>query len=132
MRTALLVVDAYLVGLGVIVALVVYPAFRLVGTAEWPSYHQRHTRAIGLAVAPIWLAQGVLCAVWILSGPHRGLAFAHGFFAALGVLFTVVGAVPQHNALALSQSSLRQGRLEAWHLARTATWIAAIAVVLLW
>lgn len=129
MRTALLVVDAYLLGLAVVVALVVYPAFRYVGSTEWTLYHRRHTNAIGLAVGPAWLAQGVLSATWILSGPHRPLALLHGVFAALGVITTVVGAVPQHNALASQQSASRQRRLETWHWARTLTWLGAVVCV---
>ena len=132
MRTALLLVDAYLVGLAVVVALVVYPAFRYVGSTEWANYHQRHTTAIGIAVGPVWLAQGILSATWILAGPHRPLALLHGVFAALGVVTTVIGAVPQHNALATQQSASRQRRLELWHWARTLTWIgAALCVVAL-
>lgn len=129
MKTALLIVDAYLVGLAIVVALVVYPAFRYVGATEWATYHRRHTTAIGVAVAPVWLAQGILSAVWILAGPHRPLALLHGLFAALGVVTTVLGAVPQHNALALAQSASRQRRLEQWHWIRTIVWCAATICV---
>jgi len=125
-KTALLIVDAYLVGLAVVVALVVYPAFRYVGTTEWPTYHRRHSAAIGVAVAPAWLAQGILSATWILAGLHRPLALVHGVFAALGVFVTIVGAVPQHNALSLAQSASRQRRLETGHWVRTVVWIGAV------
>ena len=128
MKTALLVVDAYLVGLAVVVALVVYPAFRYVGSAEWATYHRRHTTAIGFAVAPAWFAQGVMSALWIISGPQRPLALLHGVCAALGVIVTVVGAVPQHNALSLAQSASRQRRLETWHWVRTMLWVGAVLI----
>lgn len=131
MKTALLIVDAYLVGLAVVVALVVYPAFRYVGATEWATYHRRHTTAIGVAVAPVWLAQGILSAAWVLVGPHRPLALVHGVFAALGVVFTIVGAVPQHNALSLAQSASRQRRLETWHWVRTVVWVGAVVTTAL-
>jgi len=79
-----------------------------------------------VAVAPAWLAQGILSATWILAGPHRPLALVHGVFAALGVLVTIVGAVPQHNALSLAQSASRQRRLETWHWVRTVMWVGTL------
>ena len=115
MRTFLLVTDGYLVGLAVVVGIVVYPAFSAVGINEWPSYHQRHSSAISVAVAPAWLLQGLLCAAWIVSGPERVLAFTHGLFALLGVLVTVLGAVPQHNAISAERTSSHLGRLQLWH-----------------
>ena len=130
MKTALLVTDAYLVGLSVVVALVVYPAFRLVGPSEWPTFHRRHTKAMGLAVAPVWFLQGVFSAWWILSGADRLGALVHGSFALFTVVATAFGAVPQHNRLAAQQSAVYQDNLEMWHWLRTMAWIAALAVVL--
>ncbi|CAB4870774.1 unannotated protein [freshwater metagenome] len=126
MRTFLLVTDGYLVGLAVVVGIVVYPAFSAVGINEWPSYHQRHSSAISVAVAPAWLLQGLLCAAWIVSGPERVLAFTHGLFALLGVLVTVLGAVPQHNAISAERTSSHLGRLQLWHWVRTVLWIGAL------
>jgi hypothetical protein len=126
MRTALLVTDAYLVGLAIVVGIVVYPAFSAVGVNEWPAYHQRHSSSISVAVAPVWLAQGLLCAAWILSGPQRVLALTHGLFALFGVIVTVVGAVPQHNAIASQRTRSHLGRLQLWHWIRTVLWIGAL------
>ena len=48
-----------LAGVGWVVQLVVYPAFRLVGAEEWARYHDGHMRAITRVVAVPWLVQGV-------------------------------------------------------------------------
>jgi len=130
MRTLLLITDAYLVGLAVVVALVVYPAFRDVGLGEWLAYHRRHSSSISIAVGPVWLAQGILCAVWILHGPNRPLALVHGLFALLGVVSTIFGAVPQHNAIASERTLSRLNRLQAWHWIRTLVWVLALVTAL--
>jgi hypothetical protein len=128
-KTALLIADAYLVGLAVVVLVVVYPSFRLVGQDEWSTFHQRHSTAIAIAVGPAWFVQGVLSALWIVSGSQRPLALLHGVFAAVGVVTTVFGAIPQHNTLVRAQESKAQRTLERWHAARTLAWIAALVVV---
>jgi hypothetical protein len=129
MRTALLITDAYLVGLAFVVGIVVYPAFRSVGLHEWSEYHGQHSSAITVAVGPAWLAQGVLCAAWILNGPQRAIALAHGLFALLGVVVTIFGAVPQHNAIATQRTLTHLRKLELWHWIRTLAWIAALLCV---
>ena len=129
MRTALLITDAYLVGLTFVVGIVVYPAFRSVGLHEWSDFHRQHSSAITIAVGPAWLAQGLLCAAWILNGPQRGLALAHGLFALLGVVVTILGAVPQHNAITAQRTLTHLRKLELWHWIRTFVWIAALLCV---
>jgi len=129
MRTALLITDAYLVGLAFVVGIVIYPAFRSVGLHEWSEYHGQHSSAITVAVGPAWLAQGVLCAAWILNGPQRAIALAHGLFALLGVVVTIFGAVPQHNAIATQRTLTHLRKLELWHWIRTLAWIAALLCV---
>ncbi len=126
MRTALLTTDAYLVGLAFVVGIVVYPAFRSVGLNEWSDYHRQHSSAITVAVGPAWLAQGVLCAAWIFNGPQRPLAVVHGLFALLGVVVTIFGAVPQHNAISTQRTLTHQRKLEVWHWIRTLVWIGAL------
>jgi len=129
MRTALLITDAYLVGLAFVVGIVVYPAFRAVGLHEWSEYHGQHSSAITVAVGPAWLAQGVLCTAWILNGPQRAIALAHALFALLGVVVTIFGAVPQHNAIATQRTLTHLRKLELWHWIRTLAWIAALLCV---
>ena len=124
MTIFLLAVDAYLLGLGVVVSVVVYPAFSLVGDTEWPAYHAAHSRAITWAVGPAWLLQGVLSAWWILSRIST-LSLIHGVFAATGVLLTILGAVPQHNRIAVSRDVASLTRLANAHRLRTAAWLAA-------
>lgn len=121
--------DSILVGLAIVVAVVVYPAFREVGLHEWQRFHAHHSRMISFAVGPPWLLQGVLSGIWMLQGPHRMTAIAHGVFALLGVLTTIGGAVPQHNQLSLDRTTTRLTRLQAWHLARTAAWLVATGLV---
>ena len=120
----LLAVDAYLLGLGVVVAVVVYPVFSLVGDSEWPAYHAAHSRAITWAVGPAWLLQGALSAWWILS-TISALSLMHGVFAAAGVLLTILGAVPQHNRIAVTRDEAALRRLAAAHRLRTVAWLVA-------
>jgi hypothetical protein len=129
--TWLLVADSYLVGLGIVVALVVYPAFEIVGDTEWARYHQRHSAAITWAVGPMWAVQGAASAWWVLAGGHRALAVGHGACALLGVLVTVGGAIPAHNAISRSRSKESLRSLQVAHLIRTGLWISAMVCVLL-
>lgn len=125
MLRVLVAADWYLVGLGVTVTTTTYPAFHQVGPGQWRVYHAQHTTRIAWAVAPAWLVQGILCALWIIHGEQRSAAIVHGLFAALAVIATVLGAVPQHNAIQYSYNRERVRRLEAWHIARTLLWLVA-------
>jgi hypothetical protein len=68
----------------------------------------------------------VLCAAWILNGPPRPLAVAHGLFALLGVVVTILGAAPQHNAISTQRTLTHLRKLEAWHWIRALMWIGAL------
>ena len=61
-----LTASAVLTGVGWVVQLVVYPAFRLVGGDAWAPYHRAHTRAITRVVGLPWLVQGVSTAALLL------------------------------------------------------------------
>jgi hypothetical protein len=126
----LLAVDSFLLGLGVTVMLVTYPSFDLVGDAEWPAFHQHHTRRITWAVAPAWMAQGFLAGLWILLGPNRVLAVLHGTVAGLAVLATIVGAVPRHDRLSAGRSADQIRSLMRWHALRTGLWLIATGIAL--
>jgi len=61
-----LVAVAALAGVGWVVQLVAYPAFRLVSTEGWVRYHAGHTRAITRVVAVPWLVQGTSTAALLI------------------------------------------------------------------
>lgn len=131
MHTLTLVVDAYLLGLAVTVALVVYPAFALVGDAEWPQYHARHSARITWAVAPAWALQGAVTLWWLLSSRYELLALVHGAAALAGVVTTVIGAVPAHNRLSPHRDETALRHLRHWHAARTLAWAVALVAAVL-
>ena len=130
MLLSLFAADAYLVGLGVTVAIVVYPSFHLVGPGEWTAYHQSYARRIGLAAVPAWVIQGSSSLWWLSYGPQRALAFTHALLALAAVLVTVLGVVPRHSRLERHHDNHEIGRLEVWHWVRTLLWVAGAAVVL--
>jgi len=117
--------DCYLVGLGAVVALVVYPSFKAVGLDEWQTFHESHSRSISWAVGPIWLLQGFLSAMWILQGPDRSFAIGHGLFALSGVLVTIFGAIPQHEVISKERTLSKLQKLQFWHYMRSLSWLAA-------
>lgn len=115
-----LVTTAVLAGVGWVVQVVVYPAFALVGEAQWPAYHREHLRRIGWVVGPPWLLQGVSTGALLLASPGEFAAL--GLLAAAGVALTVLGAVPAHTALDTGRD-LRP--LLRANVARTLVWSAA-------
>jgi hypothetical protein len=118
-----LVSTAVLAGVGWVVQVVVYPAFALVGPAEWPAYHRQHLRRIGWVVGPPWLVQGVSVGALLLASPWEFAPLA--VLAAAGVVLTVAGAVPAHDRLETGRD-LR--RLLRANLLRTLVWSAATVV----
>jgi hypothetical protein len=122
--------DLYLVGLGITVALVVYPSFHLVGSGQWTSFHGAHSRRIGVAAAPAWVLQGMGSIWWLLHGPSRGFAGAHAFFALLAVVLTVFKLMPVHQRLERHHDSQDIHQLQRWHWLRTLAWIACTFLAL--
>jgi hypothetical protein len=119
-----LVAVAALAGVGWVVQHVVYPAFRLVGTAEWARYHAGHMRAITRVVALPWLVQGV-STVALLIVPPAGGQLAAAVLAALAlvaVVVTVRTAVPAHGRLAAEPDPADLALLLRANLARTLAW----------
>jgi len=130
-----LVSVAVLAGVGWVVQLVVYPAFWLVGAADWASYHAAHTRAITHVVAVPWLVQGMSTAALLLAPASVGLVAA-GVLAALAattVAATVAVAVPAHGRLAAAAGDVDLAALLRANLVRTLAWTAStvVAAVLL-
>jgi hypothetical protein len=126
-----LVATAVLTGVAWVSLAVVYPAFALVGSAEWPSYHAAHVRAITRVVVVPWAAQGVSTAALLLDPPHGEFAAAAGLagLALLAVVLTFAGAVPAHNRLGTaSTASTADARalttLNRVHLVRSLVWTA--------
>ena len=119
-----LVAVAALAGVGWVVQLVAYPAFRLVSTEGWVRYHAGHTRAITRVVAVPWLVQGMSTAALLIVPPH-GCRLAAVVLAALAlvtVVVTVCMAVPAHARLAAAPDPADVTLLLRANLARTLAW----------
>ena len=126
---------AALAGVGWSVQLVVYPAFRLVGTQGWARYHAGHTRAITRVVAVPWLVQGTSTAALLVVPPHGGRLAAVGLaaLALATVVVTIRMAVPAHARLAAAPDPADVTLLLRANLARTLAWTgsAGLAATLL-
>ena len=118
---------AVLAGVGWVVQLVVYPAFRLVGADEWVRYHGTHTRAISWVVALPWLVQGVSTAALLIAPAAGGrtAAVVLAVLALVTVVATVVTAVPAHGRLAASRDTADVSVLLRANLVRTLAWTAS-------
>jgi hypothetical protein len=127
---ALLACDAYLCGLALTVALIVYPSFHLVGAGQWGAFHRHHLSRITWAVGPAWALQGALSLWWVARGPHRGLAATHLLLAGVAVVATVVGAMPRHGRLERHHDVQDVRGLQGWNWLRSAAWVAAAVVTL--
>lgn len=125
-----LVAVAVLAGVGWVVQIVVYPAFRLVGPGEWARYHDRHMRAVGQVVAVPWLVQGVSTAALLFAPTVRGPAVV-AVLAALAlvtVVATVAAAVPVHVRLTAAPDAADLTALLRANLVRTLAWSGSAAV----
>ena len=124
-----LVATAVLTGVAWASLGVVYPAFALVGAAEWPRYHAAaHVRAITRVIVVPWVAQGVSTAALLLDPPDGrfGAAAALAAFALAAVVLTFAGAVPEHNRLgaAATADARTLTTLNRVHLVRSLIWTA--------
>jgi hypothetical protein len=118
---------AALAGVGWVVQVVVYPAFRLVGADEWVRYHGTHTRAISWVVALPWFVQGVSTAALLIAPAAGGrtAAVVLAVLALVTVVATVVTAVPAHGRLAASRDTADVSVLLRANLVRTLAWTAS-------
>jgi hypothetical protein len=125
-----LVAVAVLAGVGWVVQLVVYPAFRLVGADEWAAYHAAHRRAITLVVGLPWVAQAVSTVALLFEPPGGRLiaAVALAALALLTVAATVAVAVPAHDRLTATHQDADLAVLLRANLARTLAWTGSTAV----
>lgn len=119
-----LVAVAALAGVGWVVQLVVYPAFRLVGAEQWVRYHAGHTRAITRVVAVPWLVQGMSTAALVIVPAQGGrlAAVVLAVLALVTVVVTVRMAVPVHARLAATPDPVDVTLLLRANLARTLAW----------
>ena len=121
-----LVAVAALAGVGWVVQLVVYPAFRLVGAEQWVRYHAGHTRAITrvVVVAVPWLVQGMSTAALVIVPAQGGrlAAVVLAVLALVTVVVTVRMAVPVHARLAATPDPVDVTLLLRANLARTLAW----------
>lgn len=126
-----LIASAYLLGLGLTVGLVVYPAFALVDDEQWPSYHQQHSSRIAWAVGLGWIAQATGLLWWIVSGPHSAALVVAGIFSLYAVLLTAIRAVPIHAKLAARRTNAKLRQLRIVHASRNLCWaITTVAACL--
>jgi hypothetical protein len=119
-----LVAVAVLAGVGWVVQLVVYPAFRLVGPDEWARYHAGHERGITRVVGLPWLVQGFSTAALLLEPPggdRRGVALL-AVLALVTVVATLAVAVPAHGRLAAARAGRDVTTLLRANLVRTLAW----------
>jgi hypothetical protein len=115
-----------LVGLIWNVQLVQYPAFALVGQAEFAAYHRHHCARITWIVAPL-MALELLTAIALLAAPPAGLSapmLAVGAtLLAVNWASTAFVAVPLHGRVS-GRAREVQRRLVATNWIRTAAWSA--------
>lgn len=130
-----LVATAVLTGVAWVSLGVIYPAFALVGPAQWPGYHAAHVRAITRVIVVPWVAQGVSTAALLLDPPGGDLtaAVALAALALAAVVLTFLGAVPAHNRLgaAAAVDAHVLTRLNRVHLVRSVVWSAETALAAL-
>lgn len=117
---------ACLTGVGWLVQVVVYPAFRLVGPGEWAIYHRRHSRGMACVVVLPWAAQGVSVVALVLAVPSVPTVLLVALAAAT-VLVTMAGAVPVHTRIRTLVSERDVTVLLRFNLVRTLAWTASSA-----
>lgn len=99
-----------------------YPLFALVGSANFPSYHKRHTTQITWVVAPLMLTE-LGSAAWLtLSGSSNPWLLASLLPLAFNWLSTWRVQIPLHNKLAAGFDAPTHRRLVLTNWWRTIAW----------
>lgn len=125
LATAAAVSSLLLAGLIWVVHLVVYPAFALVGPAQWADYHRAHSQRITVAVGPPWALQGLSALGLLAVRPEPvplALVLGHAVLVALPVVVTVLSSVPAHQRLSAGPDDEARSRLLGGNRLRVAAW----------
>lgn len=124
-------------GLMLAVQLVVYPQFRSVDPAAFPTYVADHGTRIVTALALLAPAE-VIFAAWIYLDPadgiNRTLAFASGALLAIGWVATGAWYAPLHGKLQQGYDADRIEQLIVTNWLRTMLWVvrAGLAAWFIW
>ena len=123
-----------LVGLIWVVQVVAYPLFARVPGADFPAYHQAHSRLITFVVAPLMLGELAFATLWLLQPFETVPAWVAWVGAGLAVStwgVTMFISVPQHAKLARGFDARAHRALVTTNWIRTALWTAR-AAILVW
>ena len=125
------VVTILMTGIVVFVAVVHYPLFAVVGSAEFPEYEARHLRRTTLVVLPLMLAELAL-ALLLFASAHVPRALASPGLGLLLLIWatTLLASVPVHAQLQLRRSAGLLQRQIRWHWLRTTFWCARAALAI--
>jgi hypothetical protein len=125
LATAAAVSSLLLAGLIWVVHLVVYPAFALVGPAQWADYHRARSQRITVTVGRPWAVQGLSALGLLALRPEPAplaLVLAHAALVALPVAVTAVSSMPAHRRLSTGPDDAARDRLLAGNRLRVAAW----------
>lgn len=123
----------FMLGVIVLVQVVHYPLFGLVGEGAFPGYHAAHSRRITWVVLPP-MAIELASSAWLVFVPSPGsgrMIAVIGFATALATwLVTAFVSVPLHSRLANGFDGRTLATLVRTNGIRTAAWLAHAAVTL--
>ena len=121
-----------LVGLIWMIQVVAYPLFARVASADFPAYHEAHSRLITYVVAPLMLGELVFATLWIVEPldaiPHPIVWVGAALAAAVWVV-TMFISVPQHTKLARGFDGHTHRVLVTTNWFRTALWTIRGAIL---
>lgn len=123
-----------LVGLIWFVQVVAYPLFARVAAADFPPYHEAHSRLITYVVAPLMLGELLGAMAWLFSPIDevpRAVALVGVALAVTAWVVTIFVSVPQHTLLARGFDARACDVLIVTNWIRTAVWTAR-GGLLLW
>lgn len=123
-----LILNAHVISMGTMIGLiwfvqvVHYPLFMEVGSAEWLSYHIRHTHQTTWVVAPLMGIE--LLTALALAVMNPGHKWLWGNLILVGVMWlsTAFIQVPLHNQLGNGWNAALIQQLVATNWIRTAAW----------
>lgn len=117
-----LVLTAMLTGLIWTIQLINYPQLQMVGAQDYSAFHQFHIRAITPLVAPLMIAELILCS---LNLYQKNLPIQLGIASLILVLIvwatTFFLSVPLHEKMVLAKN------LESIHKLVSTNWMRTIA-----